>query len=251
MSAVSLAVYCLASLDAGIVNAIAGGGSFMTFPALLFTGLDPRAANMTSTIALFPMQISAGYSGRAMAGGTPHLTLKQLVIISLLGGLVGAVLLLMTPPASFARLVPWLILFATAIFAYSSFRKKSILAEGATHLGFRGSALAQFGISIYGGYFGGGIGFLMLAALTLGGMAIRKAGATKNILAGVMNAAAVLIFMFSHDIGWVQVGVGAVASVVGGLIGVRLLSRVNEKLLRIAVVIIGSCLTVAMFMYAP
>ncbi len=250
MSMISLIVLFAAGFAAGITNAIAGGGSFMTFPALLFTGLDPRAANITSTIALFPTQISTGFAGRKMAGGTPNLSLKSLIIISLGGGAIGALLLLMTPPAFFARLVPWLILFATVVFAYGSFRKRPAEGEDKPHLNKFGSVLSQIGISIYGGYFGGGIGFLMLAALTLAGMSLRKAGTTKNILAGVMNASAVLVFLFSKDIGWVQVAIAAIAAIGGGLVGVRLLSKVNERMLRIAVVAIGTTLTIALFLRA-
>jgi uncharacterized membrane protein YfcA len=145
--------------------------------------------------------------------------------------------------------VPWLILFATALFAYGSFIKKPD-APGVGHpVGRRGAIISQFLISIYGGYFGGGIGFLMLAALTLAGMSIRKAGATKNILAAAMNAAAVFIFLFSHDIGWIQVGIAVLGSLLGGMIGVRCLHKINERILRIAVVAIGLVLTIAMFVY--
>jgi uncharacterized membrane protein YfcA len=250
MSALAIIVLFAANFAAGIMNTIAGGGSFLTFPSLLFSGLDPRAANITSTLALFPMQVSSGYAGRQMAGGTQQLSFKVLIVISLIGGIIGALLLLITPPAFFAKLVPWLIMLATAIFAYGSFVKKpGDLAAEYKHMGKTGSMVAQFGISIYGGYFGGGIGFLMLAALTLAGMHIRKAGATKNILAAVMNASAVFIFLFSHDIGWLQVGIGAAASILGGLLGVRMLRVVNERILRITVVVIGSALTLFMFMY--
>lgn len=249
MPIISIVLLFAAFFAAGVMNAIAGGGSFLTFPALLLSGLDPRAANITSTLALFPMQVSTGYAGRDMAKGTPRLSFRALFIISFIGGVVGAILLLMTPPAFFARLVPWLILFATALFAYGSFYKKPSELNADQHLGIFGSMLTQFGISIYGGYFGGGIGFLMLAALTLAGMNIRKAGATKNILAAVMNAAAVFIFLFSHDIGWIQVGIGAVASIAGGMLGVKILHLVNERILRIVVVVIGSALTIAMFAY--
>ena len=249
MSLLSIIILFVANFCAGIMNTIAGGGSFLTFPSLLFSGLDPRAANITSTLALFPMQVSSGYAGRQMAGGTAQLSFKLLCIISLIGGIIGALLLLMTPPAFFARMVPWLIMFATAIFAYGSFIKKPGQLAAEYSVGKKGSMLAQFAISIYGGYFGGGIGFLMLAALTLAGMNIRKAGATKNILAGVMNASAVFIFLFSHNIGWIQVGIGAVASIIGGLLGVRMLHVVNERILRIVVVVIGSALTIFMFIY--
>ena len=244
-----LAILFAASFAAGIQNTVAGGGSFLTFPVLLLTGLDPRAANITSTIALFPMQVSTGYAGRKMAADTPHLSFKALFIISLLGGILGAGLLLLTPPAFFAHLVPWLILFATSLFAYGSFVKKPGTAETGHSLGRNGMILCQFLISIYGGYFGGGIGFLMLAALTLAGVAVRQAGASKNILAAAINAAAVAVFLFSHEIGWIQVAVSATGALLGGWVGVRILHRINERILRIAIVVIGLILSVAMFIY--
>src|SRR5580658_9999304 len=178
-------VLFLAALWAGCQNALAGGGSFVTLPALMFTGMDARAANITSTIALFPAQIATALTGRSLVTGAAGLSFRALVSISLAGGAVGAILLLVTPPSFFARLVPWLVLFATAVFAWGSFGKKR---DATTGLGQPGVAAAQFLISIYGGYFGGGIGFLMLAALTAAGVAMRVAGATKNVLAGVMNA---------------------------------------------------------------
>ena len=243
----SWVVLAMAFVAAGVLNALAGGGSFLTFPALLLTGLDARAANITSTLALFPMQVSTGFAGRGMAGDAPNLSFREMFIVSLFGGSVGAILLLLTPSNVFARMVPWLILFATLLFAYGSFWRRPVAADAAHRIDRRASLLMQAGISIYGGYFGGGIGFLMLAALTLAGMAIRKAGATKNILAAAMNAAAVLVFVFSNAIGWWQAAVGAAASMAGGALGVRLLHRVNERALRLAVVVIGLALTVAMF----
>ncbi len=248
MTVLSLAVLFCACFAAGIINTLAGGGSFLTFPALLLTGLNARAANITSTIALFPMQLSTGYAGRKMAGDSPNLTLKELCGISLVGGAIGGGLLLLTTPPTFAKLVPWLILFATSVFAYGSFVKKARDLEG-RHLNRKGSWLSQFLISIYGGYFGGGIGFLMLAALTMAGMPIKKAGATKNILAGIMNASAVIIFLFSKDIAWLQAAIGVAGSVAGGQVGVKLLHKVNERVLRIAIVILGVSLTIAMFLF--
>jgi uncharacterized membrane protein YfcA len=248
MTTTALIIYAIASFLAGITNTLAGGGSFMTFPALLLTGLDARAANITSTIALFPMQIVSGFAGRKLAGDAPQLTFKALCIISVIGGTIGAILLLTTPPEFFARLVPWLILFATGVFAYGSFRKKPTDTDPRHHMGKTGNALCQLGIAIYGGYFGAGIGFLMLAALTLSGMSIQKAGNTKNILAAIINAAAVLIFLFSKNIGWTQLAVGAVLSILGGLVGVRLLNRINERILRIIVIGLGATMTVLLFL---
>src|SRR3954466_16163781 len=114
----------LAGLWAGAQNALAGGGSFITLPALILAGLDPRAANITSTVALFPGQVTTGLAGRTMVSGAQRLSFRALFIISLAGGTLGALLLLATPAAFFARLVPWLVLFATAMFAWGSFARR-------------------------------------------------------------------------------------------------------------------------------
>jgi uncharacterized membrane protein YfcA len=233
-----------AGLWAGTQNALAGGGSFVTLPSLMVSGLDARGANITSTIALFPGQVTTGWAGRKGVVGTERLSFKAFFLISLIGGVVGALLLLLTPPSFFAKLVPWLVLFATTIFAWGSFFRKphehapvSAMVAGSS----------QFLISIYGGYFGGGIGFLMLAALTFAGLKIRAAGATKNVLAAVMNASAVVIFLFSKEIAWLNAVILGTGAVVGGLIGAHLLQRINERALRIGIVILGLALTVGLF----
>ena len=120
-------VLALAGFLAGAQNAVAGGGSFLTFPALLFAGLDPRAANITSTIALFPGQATTGWTGRRMAGGAAGLSLRTLFTVSVIGGAIGAVLLLATPVSVFTHLVPWLIAFATAVFIWGSFFRLSLI----------------------------------------------------------------------------------------------------------------------------
>ncbi len=237
-----------AGLWAGAQNALAGGGSFITLPALILGGLDARSANITSTIALFPGQLSTGFAGRKLVRGAEALSFRALLALSLVGGALGGVLLLVTPASFFARLVPWLVLFATSVFAYGSFgRTRS--AEAAVHLTRPQAALAQFLIAIYGGYFGGGIGFLMLAALTLAGLPTRNAGASKNVLAGVMNAAAVAIFAFSPFVAWFAALVLGIGAILGGLGGAWMLSRVNDKLLRLLVVGIGVALTVGLFLH--
>lgn len=233
---------------AGVQNALAGGGTFFTFPVLLMSGLDARAANITSTIALFPGQVTTALAGRSHVAGNAQLSVRELTVISLLGGIVGAVLLLLTPSSFFARLVPFLVLLATAIFAWGSFRKRA--ATSTVHLS-RGALMAsQFAIAIYGGYFGGGIGILMLAALTAAGWEFRPAGATKNVLAGVMNAAAVVVFAFSRQVSWIRAAVLAVGSIIGGQVGAWLMLRVNVLLLRIFVIVIGVGLTVGLFLRA-
>jgi uncharacterized membrane protein YfcA len=240
----TLLVLFLAALWAGVQNALAGGGSFVTLPALMFTGMDARAANITSTIALFPAQIATALTGRSLVTGAAGVSFRALVTISLLGGAIGAVLLLVTPSRFFAHLVPWLVLFATAVFAWGSFAPKR---ESRAHLSRHGAMTAQFGIAIYGGYFGGGIGFLMLAALTAAGLVMRNAGATKNALAGVMNASAVLIFVFSPEVRWLQAGIASAGAITGGILGGLLLHRLNERVLRVVIVLIGLALTIGLF----
>ncbi|MGI3903193.1 MAG: sulfite exporter TauE/SafE family protein [Janthinobacterium lividum] len=237
-----------AGLWAGVQNAMAGGGSFVTLPALILSGLDARSANITSTIALFPGQLATGFAGRRLVRGAENLSFQALLAISLVGGALGGALLLVTPSSFFARLVPWLVLFATAVFAYGSFGRKR-RAEAAIYLSKPQAVLAQLLIAIYGGYFGGGIGFLMLAALTMAGLPTRNAGSSKNVLAGVMNAAAVAIFAFSPFVAWFAALMLGVGAILGGLGGAWMLSRVNERLLRLAVVAIGIALTIGLFLY--
>ena len=244
----SLVLLFFAAIWAGAQNALAGGGSFITLPSLMFTGMDARAANITSTIALFPAQIATGWTGRRFVTGPEQLSFWVLVAVSLAGGAIGAMLLLLTPSALFARLVPWLVLVATAVFAWGSFGPKS---NGAHPLNRWGAAGAQFLIAIYGGYFGGGIGFLMLAALTMAGLVIRSAGATKNVLGAVMNASAVTIFVWSPEVRWLQAAICAVGAIAGGVLGAVMLTRVNERALRVLVILIGVALTIGLFVRSP
>ena len=236
----------LAGLFAGTQNTLAGGGSFITFPTLLLAGLNPLAANMTSTIALFPNQITSAFAGRKLAGGVADLSLGKLFGLSVAGGVVGAVLLLNTPVTFFSRLVPWLVLFATSIFAWGSFRKKPLHAAKTVPGPLLG--VIQFMIGIYGGYFGGGIGFLMLAALTVAGQQVRMATATKNILAMAMNASAVVLFIFSSQIDWLAALALSVGGVGGGVAGGWLVHTLPERYMRGFVVLAGIALTIWLFL---
>lgn len=157
----------MVGLWAGIQNAMAGGGSFVTLPALMAAGLSPIEANITSTVALFPGQAVSGVMGYRSLGKDRPPFVWRLILINLLGGGLGGLLLLVTPPRLFSLLLPWLVLFATLLFAWGSFRKKVGPSKAGTNP--RALLSSQFLIAIYGGYFGGGIGFLMLAALTMAG----------------------------------------------------------------------------------
>lgn len=180
-----------------------------------------------------------------MVRGVGKLSFRTMFAISIVGGALGGLLLLKTPSSIFSRLVPWLVLFATIVFAWGSFFRKP--REGTAHLGAVPAAIAQFMIAIYGGYFGGGLGFLMMATLTMAGLSPRHAMSTKNALAGVMNASAVVLFLTSPQLHWgsaLALGGGAI---VGGLLGTWALQRVNERILRIGIVCIGAVLTVGLF----
>lgn len=240
-----IALIFIAGVWAGLQNSLAGGGSFVTLPTLIFAGMSPLAANITSTVALFPGQVTSGMAGRSLVTGAGKLPFKALFVISLLGGALGGLLLLNTPSSVFARLVPWLVLFATTVFAWGSFFRKG--GSGAVQLGSVGAGVAQFCIAIYGGYFGGGIGILMMAALTMAGLPTRNAGATKNALASVMNASAVVLFVTSPQVHWLEAVVLGGGAIVGGLMGSWALHRVNEKVLRVAIVCIGVALTAGLF----
>jgi uncharacterized membrane protein YfcA len=233
------------SFAAGLQNALAGGGSFLIFPTLLLTGLDPRTANITCTIALFPAQAAAGVAGRRQAAGTASLRFGMLFGISLLGGGAGAVLLLHTPASLFTALVPWLVMFATLVFAWGTFARRT--RDMPRHLGPATAGVMQLAISVYGGYFGGGIGILMLAVLTLAGLTIRYAGATKNVLAAVINSSAVVIFLCAGGVAWKQVALVGTAALAGSQAGAYVLQRANERVLQIGIVLMGAALTIGLF----
>jgi hypothetical protein len=245
----TLILLLVAGLWAGTQNALAGGGSFITLPALILAGLDPKLANITSTMALFPGQITTGLAGRKLVAGAERLSFRALAIISFLGGIGGALLLIVTPTRVFAAMVPWLVLAATLVFAWSTYGRRTpkpgdgpVVPPPAWV-----SALIQSVIAVYGGFFGGGAGIMTLAALTLARMPVRNAAGTKNVLIALANLSAAVVFAFSGAVAWAHalvIGIGAVA---GGYAGARLLHVLPDKVLRAGVIVIGVGLTVALF----
>jgi uncharacterized membrane protein YfcA len=177
--------------------------------------------------------------------GVGRLPFWALLLISLGGGAVGGLLLLRTPSKTFEYLVLWLVLFATAMFAWGSFLRKP--REGSVHLGPWRTSAAQLVIAICGGYFGGGIGFLMMAALSMAGVHTRNAVAIKNVLAGIMNASAVLIFAMSPQLQWAPAIIMGCGATFGALAGTWAVKRINESALRMVVVCIGAALTIGLF----
>lgn len=239
----------LAAMWAGAQNALAGGGAFVTLPALLLAGLDPVSANVTSTVALVPSQFASAYAGRALVIGPPGLPVGRLLVVAAVGGLLGAVLLLVTPVALFTRLIPWLVLFATLVFAHASYGsslRRQPVGGVVPRPGV--AALLQGLIAVYGGYFGGGIGFMILAVLMRAGVSLRSAGATKNALAATINATAVLVFVLSPAIRWDAAAPMCAGAIIGGVIGTWGLRRLPERWLRAGIVVLGLVLTVALFL---
>jgi len=239
----------LASFAAGFINALAGGGSFLTLPALIAAGVPPIAANASSTVALFPGQITTGFAARdgIRAAAKDHrINVPALAAISLGGGLVGGLLLLITPPELFARIIPWLILFATLVFAGGNlFRSES----GRFRLNSAGILIAQGFVAVYGGYFGGGAGILVLAALTLYGLRdIWLMNSLKILLAVLMNAAAVVTFIVAGLVHWKLTIIAGTAAIIGGYVGIHAARRLPQGIVKGFVIAVGLILTVYFFM---
>jgi uncharacterized membrane protein YfcA len=238
-----LALLAMTGFAASILNAIAGGGAFLTIPVLMLAGLDARAANMTSIVALFPGQLAIAWMARGAVESIPGTPLGALVLASFIGGLAGAALLIATPSTIFAVIVPWLIGISTFIYAVEPLSARRLGVRNAAPLpkpAVLGIAAATGG---YGGYFGGGVGFLVIALLTLAGAAPRAAGATKNLLAAVFNATAALVYFLSGNLEATGTAALAAGSIAGGFAGGRLALRLPEPQLRIAIVFLGVVLT--------
>jgi uncharacterized membrane protein YfcA len=240
-------VLVLAGLLAGTMNAVAGGGSFVSFPVMVLLGLPPIAANATSTVALFPGTVASTWAYRNDLRGIAGISLKVLLPIGLVGGLVGAILLLVTPDAAFDLVIPWLLLLATLTFA------------GGRHLGDwlrryvrigRPAFLAiQFILSIYGGYFGGAIGLMIMAVWTLIDTSELKAMApARTALVSAANGAAVLCFAVAGAVRWPQMLAMMVSAIAGGYYGARFARHLPPPVLRWFVVGLSATVTVAFFL---
>jgi uncharacterized protein len=240
----------LISAVAGGMNAIAGGGTLLTFPALVGLGISPIVANATSTVALWPGAVSSMWGYRGELQGTRQWAIG-FAAPSLLGGGIGAWLLLRTPPSRFAALVPWLVLGAAGLFMVQPFIMKRIQRHtlpttsdvDPTATGRPPSAgviLLQFLVAIYGGYFGAGVGILMLAVLGFMGLTnIHRMNGLKNWGGLCMNLVAAVSFAFSSLVRWpIALGM-AIGSIGGGYVGSRLAQRTPQRYVRRAVVVIG------------
>lgn len=238
-----------AAAIAGAINSIAGGGSFVAFPALLFTGVPPINSNAICSVALWPGSM-ASVGGYRLELLEERKVLPWMIIISLAGGTAGAFLMLSTPQNTFMELVPWLLLLANLLFVFGgkviNIFKADMGGQQKRHVIF--SVVLQFFISFYGGFFGAGMGILMLAALTILGMTnIHKMNAFKTVLGSVINGIAALIFILSGVILWSQTSVMILGAVVGGFGGAYYARQIDPAKVKKVVIFIGVFMTVYFF----
>jgi uncharacterized membrane protein YfcA len=235
----------------GIMNAVAGGGTFFVFPALLFTGVPPVSANATNTVALWP-GLAASVRAFWPRLNVARRLLIPLVVTSLVGGVAGAVLLIRTPADLFMRLVPWLMLAATVLFAIGPRLGKGSAGRGAPETSAGTIALAtvfELVVAVYGGYFGGGIGILNLAMLGALGMSdIHDMNALKIILVTIINGVAVITFIAARAVYWPQALVILFGAVLGGYFGARYSQRLPAAWLRGFVLVVGTIMTAYFFL---
>ncbi|MQY51707.1 sulfite exporter TauE/SafE family protein [Rhodocyclus gracilis] len=239
---------------AGGMNAMAGGGTFFSFPALLVAGVPPVMANATNTVGLCPASLVSAWAYRREALRHGRWALL-LIVVSLIGGIVGGLLLLATSNAAFSKLIPWLLLIATALFAFSGqisrglARLRQRLGRGAAAApGGPGGALFQLAVAIYGGFFGAGMGILTLAALSIQGFDdIQEINALKNLTSGINYAVSSATFIIAGAISWPHALVMLVTAMAGGWAGASLARRLPALWLRRLVVAVGSGLTLIYF----
>ncbi|MFC7473344.1 sulfite exporter TauE/SafE family protein [Dankookia sp. GCM10030260] len=236
-----------AGLLAGAMNAAAGGGSFVTIPAMVFVGLPSAVANASSTVALLPGTLASAWAWRRDFQSFEGIPLRSLVLISLGGGLVGAVLLLVTPQPAFDAILPWLLLAGTLAFAFGR-RIGEVLRQRQVVIGPRFLVGAQVLLSVYAGYFGGGVGIMMMAVWSLlGQVDIRAMSAGRTLLVSAANTVAVLCFAVAGPVRWPETAVMLVAAVIGGYFGAVLARRIPAAWLRGVVVAYSALMTAVFF----
>ena len=235
-----------AAFGAGLMNSVAGGGSFLSFPALVFIGIPSVTANATNTVALFPGQLASAWAYRHDFPRMEGLKPATIIAFSIAGGVVGALLLIYTPEAAFDALVPWLLLLATVLFAFS--KKIVPWLKARFHVGPLALCIVQFLLSVYGGYFGGAVGIMMLALFGLFGIDhIHSANALKTLLSGLVNSVAVVCFVAAGTVAWGPALIMLLSAVAGGYIGARVARRLSPDLVRKIVISIGAIMSVVFF----
>ena len=242
MNAAQASLIAASGVFAGMINSVAGGGSFLTLPVLTGCGMPSIAANATSTVALWPGTLASFGAYRQEMAARPRLAVVM-AAISLVGGVIGALILVRTPQLTFDRLLPWLTLFATVLFAFGrdlSARLKLSLGEADDHRSLLRTGSVQLVIAIYGGYYGAGAGIMMLAVLALMGMKnIHAMNAFKTLLSGAFNGAAVVTFILRGIVHWPEALWMMAGAVAGGYGGAWLARRLPPAFIRAFVIVTG------------
>jgi len=234
----------------GAMNAVAGGGSFVAFPALLFTGVAPIAANATNTLSLWVGTTASGgaYRNRLKVA---RRVLIPLLVMSFLGGLAGALLLIKTPAQTFLRVIPWLMLAATLLFTFGKLltgRISTGISHEASSRAVAGASLIELLVATYGGYFGGGIGIMNLAMFSAMGMTdIHEMNALKTVLVTVINGVAAVTFIISGAVLWPQAVVMIIGAGLGGYTAAHFAQKLPPALVRASVIVIGVTMTLYFF----
>ena len=242
----SAALLVVAAFMAGAMNAVAGGGSFLTFPALVFTGVPSVIANASSTVAICPGSLASAAAYRNDFQNFKGVSFRAMLAVSLAGSGIGALLLLLTPQRTFDGVIPWLLLLATLVFIFAP--RLTPALQRRVHIGSTTLLVVQFFVAVYGGYFGGAIGIMMLSAWALFGLTdLRKMNATKTLLAGALNAVAVSLFIPAGKVWWPQTLVMLAGALAGGYLGARLARRVDQRHVRTVVIAISVTMTVVFF----
>ena len=234
----------------GAINAVAGGGSFVAFPALLFTGVAPIPANATNTLALWVGVTASGGAYRNRLSISRRVMIP-LIVTSVLGGLAGALLLIKTPGQTFLKVLPWLLLGATLLFAFGKHltgRISASISHDASTAALAGAAIFELAVAVYGGYFGGGIGIMNLAMLAALGMTdIHAMNALKVVLGGVINGVATVTFVISGAIVWPQAIVMILGAILGGYFAAHYAQKLPQAWIRNFVILVGTGMTVYFF----
>lgn len=239
-------------LLAGAMNALAGGGSFVSLPVLIAAGVSPVAANASSTVALFPGGLASAWAYRDGMGPVAGVPRRRLLAVTLTGGLAGSILLLSTPAAAFDAALPWLLLFATLALAFG--RRLGAALRRRVRIGGNTTLAAQFVLGVYGGYFGGAVGLLMTAVWgLLGGAEPKALNAPRTLLVSAANGIAVLTFILAGAVAWRQTGIMLAGATLGGYAGARLGRVLPGPLVRVATLACTAAITLAFFIrhYAP
>ena len=239
MNLVEAGLVVLAGLGAGTINAVVGSGSLITFPTLIWVGLPPVVANVSNTVGLVPGAASGAWGYRRELAGQRG-RLLRLGAGTLTGSLVGAILLLVLPPDVFATVVPALILLACLLVVIQPWLVRRLADRPRRDHGGPRVWLAIFATGMYGGYFGAAQGVLLIAVLAVGlDETLQRVTAAKNVLGGLANLVAGVLFIVVADVDWAAAGLVAAGAVVGGLLGARVARRLAPAVLRAVVVLIG------------